>query len=306
MPEGPECARIADSLNHYLGGKYFIGGIYYPHVTSTGKMSKNFGYDLIPTLQGLQYGSKVIRIYAKAKRIIFELEYQGYTYYLVSFLAMTGHWLRYPPSSVTVEMSFSSTYRKASSATTSTTSTSLEVVEVVEILGNVEEKIYYEDTRLFGFLQVHYTPQSLATVFTKIGPDLLHDNITIADYYCVIKSVPHLALEEFVMEQKYFSGIGNYLRSEILYLSRLNPLRTLQTLSDHDIALLYTNSLKIIKYSYECNGLTIGDYIDPDGNKGIYKPMVYHQAQDPEGRPVQSFKLKPASQTIFWVPGYQL
>ena len=40
------------------------------------------------------------------------------------------------------------------------------------------------------------------------------------------------------MNQKYLSGIGNYLKSEILYESKISPLRTLEFLSRQDLEIL--------------------------------------------------------------------
>ena len=288
MPEGPECARIADTLNYYLQNKYLMGGTFYPQVNLDGSDSKKFGTNLIPVMCHLKHGSKVIRIYAQAKRVIFELEINNQRYYIASFLAMTGHWLRYIPKSTIMELKFCDTNPKLTR------------------LNIVTERIYYEDIRKFGFFQIHLTAQSLEKVFKKIGPDLLHTEVTLQQYYQVIRTPKlfQLTIDAFLLEQEYFSGIGNYLKSEILYQCRIAPMRTLGSLTDTDIVNLLTNSSHLIRYAYQCNGLTIGDYIDPNGNKGVYKPLVYSQPQDPEGRPVHT--TNSGERTTHWVPGYQV
>ena len=51
-------------------------------------------------------------------------------------------------------------------------------------------------------------------------------------------------------DQKFIAGIGNYLRSDILWLSRINPFRMVKDLTDEEIYKIYYNS-KL---------LTLGDY----------------------------------------------
>ena len=51
---------------------------------------------------------------------------------------------------------------------------------------------------------------------------------------------------DFLHDCKKFSGIGNYLRCEILYECKISPFRKLSELSLDEIENLYKVSLKII------------------------------------------------------------
>jgi formamidopyrimidine-DNA glycosylase len=42
---------------------------------------------------------------------------------------------------------------------------------------------------------------------------------------------PKKTLPEILMDQKMFSGIGNYIKSECLYRAKLNPHRTVNSIS---------------------------------------------------------------------------
>ena len=53
-----------------------------------------------------------------------------------------------------------------------------------------------------------------------------------------------------LMDQKTISGIGNYLRADILWLSKISPFRKVNKLSDQEFKLIYHNT-KV---------LTWGDY----------------------------------------------
>src|SRR3989304_5872633 len=68
----------------------------------------------------------------------------------------------------------------------------------------------------------------------------------------------------FLMNQKYFSGLGLYLCCEILYLSKIKPDRILSELTDDEIKELFDVILTTVKRSYDSGGHTIKSYISPD------------------------------------------
>jgi formamidopyrimidine-DNA glycosylase len=113
-----------------------------------------------------------------------------------------------------------------------------------------------------------------------------------------------------IMDQKTISGIGNYLRSDILYMSKINPFRKVESLTDNEIKRIYTNS-KII---------TWGDYDILKGKKlGIIKKstklpsdynrlfFVYDYDDDIKGNKVVKKLLYEGSQKryIHYVPSIQ-
>jgi formamidopyrimidine-DNA glycosylase len=113
-------------------------------------------------------------------------------------------------------------------------------------------------------------------------------------------------LPEFLMNQKYISGVGNYLKSESLYLAGINPNRICSSLSDNEVDKLNSCIQTIIQTSYSSGGSTIQAYKDLDGNSGSYSDrfMVYGKKTDPEGREVISYTSRD-KRTTFWVPEVQ-
>ena len=102
-----------------------------------------------------------------------------------------------------------------------------------------------------------------------------------------------------------FSGVGNWIRAEILYECKIAPNRKLKDLSESDIKHLYHWSIKILKDAYNVKGLTISNYIDPEGNYGTYKVKVYMQKKDPYGHKVITSVFSD-KRTIHWVPEVQI
>ena len=72
------------------------------------------------------------------------------------------------------------------------------------------------------------------------------------------------------MNQRYLSGIGNYIKCEALHHCRLNPHLIIEMISDTQILSLYQSIREIAKQSYQAKGASFQTYQDPDRNKGKY------------------------------------
>jgi formamidopyrimidine-DNA glycosylase len=165
-----------------------------------------------------------------------------------------------------------------------------------------EKRVYYEDKRPLGFVKYITTVEELYSIFKNIGPDYLRGEVSLKLFSSLVKNkrIKNKKIGEFLMNQKHCSGVGNYLRAEILYDCNLSPHRTCSSLSDSRIAKLYVSIMKIIIEAYEKGGLTIGDYHDPYGNPGRFVAKVYGNKskeviteKDGQGR------------TIWWCPSTQ-
>ena len=106
------------------------------------------------------------------------------------------------------------------------------------------------------------------------------------------------------MKQKYTSGIGNYLKAEVLYRAKMNPTKKLHELSDNEIKTLYDSIMFQLILSYQHHGLTIKSYWDPEGRPGTCPRQVYGKPKDLLGNPVEKFK-DSKERTVHWVPSVQ-
>jgi len=180
---------------------------------------------------------------------------------------------------------------------------------------NVEFKtasgtLYYSDILSFGTLKVVDVSEVEAKLRT-LGPDIT--DITWEIFRDRLETVkPDKLIGNVLMNQKVLSGIGNYLRADILWLCKISPFRKMETLSTADLKRIwkYARFLAWAKYDYK-KGVRLGAIPEPhvkrpeDYDRDFY---VYHQTTDPQGRLVKSEKLFEGSQvrTIFWVPGWQV
>ncbi len=222
-----------------------------------------------------------IDVTCKGKQIFFKfIDNDNNKIYLNCHLGLTGKWL------------FSSSF-------------STEVSLIFETI-----TIYFVDSSRYGRLK-WLTEEKYQAKLKTIGPDLLvhslgENNLDLKLWTLLLKNkrIKKKQISDYLLTQKYISGIGNYLKSEILYSSMIRPDRSLDSLTDKDIELLYSTSKRIILESYNNGGFTFKDYIDPSGLKGKFKPLVYGRKKDNNGYTivVDTFK---DNRKSYWVKEVQ-
>lgn len=163
--------------------------------------------------------------------------------------------------------------------------------------------LYYFDVLSFGSLKVIQGEDELNNKLNKIGPDIIDKNTNLELFKTQIKKKINLDKEIGIvlMNQKIISGIGNYLRADILYLSKINPFRKVNKLSDIEIEDIFNN----------CKILTLNDFKKlkkiiklPLGNRLF---LIYNQDKDIYGNIVVKKELYEGSQKrfIYYVPKIQ-
>ena len=189
--------------------------------------------------------------------------------------------------------------------TIGSTKTSITVNDSLDI-HIIEKTAYFDDRMNIGSMELLLTEQEYQVKISELGPDLLTDDIDFSTWYTAIKTVSqNQQICKFLLNQAYFCGIGNYLKAEILYRSCIRPDRCLKELTDEDIKILLLQSTTVIREAFTNGGLTIRDYLDPEGNKGTFQCQVYGQLHDPNGYEVQKYKFKDGRIT-HWVPQVQV
>lgn len=296
MPEGPEVRVICEYLDKRWRNKLVIGFYWDEKSKFHRKGIKGQELALFPLLV------KTVR--PRGKLIIIEcLNRNRETIYMVSQLGMEGKWTQ--------------TKTKHSNFTIYLGSYDWDKEKYT-----VDEKWYFDDSRHFGHFNIY---SDLNEIIKKHGPCLLTTSLVckglknltdLRDYQSIatiemftekIKNsrIKNKEICVFLMEQRYFSGIGNYLRSEILYKSELNPRKTLGSMTDEDINGLYETIISQMILSYGAKGLTIKSYWDPEGRKGRCPLEVYNRDHDPMGNPVEKFKDK-TGRMVHWVSSVQV
>lgn len=281
MPEGPEvmcqstqlssllCSRILKRIDVNSLSRYF---------------SKKIELEKFKELnEKLQFKTYVFeKVIYKNKKIIFYLSSDTHDeIYLVSFLGMSGKWMVSPGKHSGI--SFITSHP----------------------LSSKEETLFFDDPRHFGSLGIYYDIESVLSIFKNFGKDFLTDEITLCEFSKVItlEKLKEKSIAEFLISQKYFSGIGNYIRSDCLYLSEVHPLKKLGELTKKEIERVYYSIYAILMKSLECNGYSLRDYSSIKGEKGSYEPLVYNRKFDVTGNPILKIRVKDRS--VYYCPNLQ-
>ena len=173
-----------------------------------------------------------------------------------------------------------------------------------------DQKLYFNDIRNFGTLKYENNVEELAKKIENLGPDILgeYKNFESFKEFFVegIKRKPKKTIAENLMNQNLISGVGNYLKAEILYHAEVSPHRIVEDLNDTELHAIALFSKLIAKKSYESGGATISTYRNANGEKGLYtrRFAVYNQKYDLDGNKVVKETTKD-KRTTHWVPTIQ-
>lgn len=182
----------------------------------------------------------------------------------------------------------------------------------VEFITNIDTTIVFYDILNFGTLKATDKPADLEKKLKELGPDMMEDTTTFEIFKKQItkganKTKP---IGNVIVNQKLISGVGNYLRADGLWMSKISPFRNVEDIGDKEMELLY-KSLRALMW---------GDYNYKEGVKksiitntiklpNDYRQdfFVYRQDKDINGKKVKKTELFDGSQKRFihWVEEVQ-
>jgi formamidopyrimidine-DNA glycosylase len=164
------------------------------------------------TKRDLPKKSKVINVYSFGKIIIIETK----DYFVHVHFGITGWLVRSKPR----------------------------IYKYILHFGNY--KFYLQDRRRFSSIKI-LNEDSHNNEINKLGIDILSDNFTFLNFINLTKNKKQ-NICSFLLDQKKFSGLGNYIKNEVLYLSKVSPFRKVNNLSDKELKIIYDN-IRFVSFS---------------------------------------------------------
>jgi len=270
MPEGPEVKITTDFLNNFVGKSFHSFAILSGRYTKTGG---------IPNTEVAGLPAKISSVSCKGKFIYFTLADQviDKTYYLFNTLGMTGMWSEKESKHSRFVIYFDD-----------------------------EKKLFFNDIRNFGTLKFVHSEKELSKKLKSLGPDILKSDVDWQGYRNRFLKKPNKTIAECLMNQSVISGVGNYLKAEILYASKISPNRLIKDITNDEWNDLYFNTRVQASRSYKLGGATIATYRQPNGDEGLYNRRfaVYNEKSDPLGNEVIK-ETTADKRTTHWVPAIQ-
>ncbi len=275
MPEGPECAATAQSINNFMSEKTLVDV-----VVLSGRYTKKLpqglnSFKAMLPMSCAGWGAKGKFIYGG-----FGMGGSRINCFVWNTLGMSGYWSYSEKKHSRVRFDFDD-----------------------------GSSIWYTDTRNFGTLKFAMTFEETEEKLLQLGPDPLTHDVHIDQFrHRLFKKNKkgEKTICEALMNQKTIAGVGNYIKAEVLWLSRVSPLRTINSLTDEEVISLRDNIQSVIRTSYQNGGATIKSFYGADGSKGTYSSrfLVYNQKTDPFDNEVIKTKT-PDGRTTHWVPEVQ-
>ena len=147
-------------------------------------------------------------------------------------------------------------------------------------------RVIYNDPRRFGFFQLIKDTKQLKKRFNHLGPEPFSLKFNI-EYVCNVLRNKNKNIKNFLLDQKFVSGIGNIYASETLFLSKINPFRKAKSLTKEECKKIILNSKKILLKAISKGGSSIRDFKDISGSKGGFQKnfRVYQR----EGKKCKNF-----------------
>ena len=139
--------------------------------------------------------------------------------------------------------------------------------------------LIYNDVRRFGFFKLYHV-NSLENIpfLKKLGVEPLSNMFNLKYFKIGIKN-KKVNIKKLLMNQEFLSGLGNIYSNEILFKSKISPLRICDSLTKSEIKNLIFNVKKILNFSIIKGGASIKDFKDTSGKTGNFQQYfhVYDQ-----------------------------
>ena len=139
----------------------------------------------------------------------------------------------------------------------------------VEIQFN-DLKIIYNDPRRFGFFKFIKNNKDLIKRFNHLGPEPFSKNFNLKyllNYFLNKKK----DIKSYLLDQKFVSGIGNIYANEILFVSKINPIKSVMRLSNQDCKNIILFSKRVLNRAIKRGGSSIRDFRDTFGKSGSFQ-----------------------------------
>ena len=246
MPEGPEIRQSADAIGKVLENKRLLNA--------------EVGLPALRSHRTQLIGQKVLRVTSWGKAMLIHLENALSIY---SHNQLYGVWYVFPKGQPPE------------------TNRSLRLA----LHTDTHSAVLYSasDISIWDTQDLHQQP-----LLSKLGPDILSEKLDLQTIANRLTSeiFRRRKLCSLYLDQHFLAGIGNYLRSEILFFAGLHPDFRPVDLSEKHIEKLSAMSLSVTNRSYLTKGYTVDE---TRYNAAITSNVDYEQSRfmvfDREGLP---------------------
>ncbi len=234
MPELPEVETIANALRPALVGRT---------ITSVEVFSPKMREPITPLLTAHLEGQKIVGVRRRGRYFIIDLEDRRA---LLGHLGMSGV-VRIEPLSVAK--------RKH---------------EHIFIHLDDDNIFRFECTRRFSMLKVvQPLPNGDIEELASLGVEPLTAEFNGSTLWEASRK-RRISTKVFIMDNAVVVGVGNIYATEVLFATKISPLRPANELSRSECDMLAEEIKKVLRHAIELGGSTIHDFKHVDGSEGKF------------------------------------
>lgn len=147
-----------------------------------------------------------------------------------------------------------------------------------EVIFDLEDgdRVFYDDTRKFGRMQLVDSGQETNEVKSigTMGPEPTEKDLT-SDYFYDRLQYSKKEIKAWLLDQNNVAGIGNIYADEVLWLSKINPLRPANSLTKEESDFLRKNIIEELAFAIKNGGSTVHSFVDASGHSGHMQDKLH-------------------------------
>ncbi|MFV0249617.1 MAG: DNA-formamidopyrimidine glycosylase [Bacilli bacterium] len=238
MPELPEVETVKETLKRRLINKKINDiNIYYKNLIE---------FPDIDTFIKNIKNQEILDIKRRGKWLIFELT----NYNLLSHLRMEGKYI----------------FRNINDQ--------IDKHEHISFVLNDNIELRYKDTRKFGRMHLLTKEETyIKKPLSELGLEPWDNNLNIKYLENKMRN-KKLPIKTVLLDQGIITGIGNIYANEILFLSKINPLKKCSELSQSDYQNIIDKTKIVLEKAIKEGGTTIKSYESSEGVHGRFQQSL--------------------------------
>ena len=132
-----------------------------------------------------------------------------------------------------------------------------------------KKHLIFNDVRRFGLVLILKDGEKI-NLLENNGPDPFEIDANHEYFHKKIQKSKS-TIKSILLNSKIISGIGNIYACEILFTSRISPLKIGSSFTQNECKTILKNSRKILKKAINAGGTTLNDYLNADAKPGYFK-----------------------------------
>ncbi len=250
MPELPEVEIVKQSLIKNIKSQKILKVIV---------RNRNLRFRIPKNFKSILQNKKIINIRRFSKYIIIELSNKSYC---ILHLGMSGtiHIIKEKKRNFVTNSSFyhSPFLPKKHNH--------------VEFIFN-KLRLIYNDPRRFGYFKILNDHLKLKNFIKNYGIEPFNKKFNYSYVKSKLKNKKK-NIKNYLLDQKFVSGIGNIYASEILFESKINPKKKSCNLSEDELKNMVKYSKIVLRNSIKRGGSSIRNFVNTSGDIGSFQNIL--------------------------------